>query len=63
MQKGSPKRTKKTRRDVIVIKLTEEQKKKVSESLRQQDLGKFKIEEIEVRVIPTARVKNHIYID
>ena len=55
MRKKSRKRSINTP-DVIVIKLTEEQKKKVREGIRKQDLAKFKIEEIEVKVIPVVRV-------
>jgi hypothetical protein len=61
MQQKSSNRSKK-KPNVIVIKLNEEQKRKIRESLSQQDLTKFKIDEIEVKVIPMVRLKNHIFV-
>jgi hypothetical protein len=47
--------------DAIVIKLTDEQKKNLKESLGQQDLTQFQVEEIEIKVVPIVRLKNHIF--
>ena len=57
MVKKSIKRSRKTP-DVLVITLTEEQKKKARESIREHDVAKFEIVGIEVKGIPSVRVRN-----
>jgi hypothetical protein len=44
---------------VLVATLTEEQRKKVGESVRKHDVAKFEIVGIEVKGIPSVRVSNH----
>jgi hypothetical protein len=58
MTKKSTKRSKKTP-GVIVITLTDEQRKQKRESIRKYGMAKFKIEEIEVKAIPGVRDRFH----
>jgi len=57
MVKKSRKRSRKTP-DVLPIILTGEQKKKARESIREHDVAKFEIVGIEVKGIPSVRVRN-----
>ena len=45
--------------DAIIITLTEEQKKKVRQSIRKSGKAKFKIKEIQVESIPCIRPGDH----
>lgn len=54
MQKKSTKRSKQ-KPPVIVITLTEEQKKQKAESLSKYGMAKFQIEEIEIKAVPGVR--------
>jgi hypothetical protein len=56
--KISRKRSTKTP-NVLVTTLTEEQRKKVGESVRKYDVAKFEIVGVEVKGIPSVRLSNH----